>query len=70
MNFSSGQAGKPKAWKDIWGSGQGIGAIDQVLSTKEFVSKLHSEYIAARERLGYASNYFDQNARDTAEMFI
>jgi nitronate monooxygenase len=56
MNFSAGQAGKAKAWKDIWGSGQGIGAIDQVLTTKKFVSKLHSEYIAARERLGYASN--------------
>jgi nitronate monooxygenase len=56
MNFSSGQAGKPKAWKDIWGSGQGIGAIDQVLTTKKFVGKLQSEYIAARERLGYVSN--------------
>jgi nitronate monooxygenase len=53
MNFSSGQAGKPKVWKDIWGSGQGIGAINQVLSTKQFVSKLHGEYVAARRRLGY-----------------
>jgi nitronate monooxygenase len=52
MNFSSGQAGKPKVWKDIWGSGQGIGAISQVLSTKQFVSKLHGEYVAARRRLG------------------
>ena len=51
MNFSSGQAGKPKAWKDIWGSGHGIGAIDRVLPTKEFVEKLQLEYAAARERL-------------------
>ena len=55
MNFSSGQAGKPKVWKDIWGSGHGIGAIDQVLSTKQFVNKLHSEYVAARGRLEFAS---------------
>ena len=55
MNFSTGQAGKPKVWKDIWGSGHGIGAIDQVLSTKQFVNKLHSEYVAARGRLGLAS---------------
>ena len=56
MDFGSGGNSEAKAWKDIWGSGQGIGAIDQVLTTKKFVSKLHSEYIAARERLGYASN--------------
>jgi len=55
MNFSTGQAGKPKVWKDIWGSGHGIGAIDQVLSTKQFVNKLHSQYVAARGRLGLAS---------------
>ena len=39
MNFSAVKAGKAKAWKDIWGSGQGIGAIDQVLSTNEFLKK-------------------------------
>jgi len=69
MNFSAGQAGKAKAWKDIWGSGQGIGAIDQVLTTKEFVRKLHSEYIAARERLVFASNKADLKAWDNAGMF-
>jgi len=60
MNFSTVQAGKPKAWKDIWGSGQGIGAVDQVLSTKQFVEKLSIEYLAAHVRLGQKiKKYFD-----------
>ena len=48
MNFG-GDA--KKAWKDIWGCGQGIGAITAVLSTAELVAKLRSEYTAARARL-------------------
>jgi len=49
MNFG-GDA--KKAWKDIWGCGQGIGAIDKVLPTAELVAKLKREYAAARARLG------------------
>lgn len=49
MNFSG--AGKAKAWKDIWGSGQGIGAIHEVTSAAAFVDKLHREYMAAKERI-------------------
>ena len=48
MNFG-GDA--KKAWKDIWGCGQGIGAINAVTSTAELVAKLRSEYEAARVRL-------------------
>ena len=48
MNFG-GDA--KKAWKDIWGSGQGIGAITEVQSTADFVAQLRREYRAARERL-------------------
>ena len=48
MNFG-GDA--KKAWKDIWGCGQGIGAIDAVVSTAERVAKLKREYTAARARL-------------------
>ena len=48
MNFG-GDA--KKAWKDIWGCGQGIGAIDAVVSTAERVAKLKKEYAAARARL-------------------
>jgi len=49
MNF--GGDGKVKAWKDIWGSGQGIGAIQEITSTAAYVNKLQQEYIAARETL-------------------
>ena len=48
MNFG-GDA--KKAWKDIWGCGQGIGAIGAVTSTAELVGRLRSEYEAARARL-------------------
>jgi nitronate monooxygenase len=48
MNFG-GDA--KKAWKDIWGSGQGIGAIDKIQSTADFVAQLKREYRAARARL-------------------
>ncbi|MFO1212140.1 MAG: nitronate monooxygenase family protein [Paenacidovorax caeni] len=49
MNFGGGAAAK--AWKDIWGCGQGIGAVDAVTSTAELVARLRREYQAARERL-------------------
>jgi nitronate monooxygenase len=42
---------KAKAWKDIWGSGQGIGAITQIQSTADYVAQLKREYASARERL-------------------
>jgi len=48
MNFG-GDA--KKAWKDIWGCGQGIGAISEVSSTAAYVAKLRREYQAARQRL-------------------
>ncbi|MGI4776738.1 MAG: NAD(P)H-dependent flavin oxidoreductase [Janthinobacterium lividum] len=51
MNFGSGEGSKSKAWKDIWGSGQGIGAIGEVTSAAVFVDKLRREYEAARKRL-------------------
>ncbi len=49
--MSFGGDGAKKAWKDIWGCGQGIGAIDGVVPTAELVSRLRREYDAARERL-------------------
>lgn len=51
MSFSDGSS-KPKAWKEIWGSGQGIGVINKVSGAGEFVDKLYQEYMAAKERLG------------------
>jgi nitronate monooxygenase len=48
MNFG-GDA--KKAWKDIWGCGQGIGAIHAVQSTADLVAQLKAQYQAARQRL-------------------
>jgi nitronate monooxygenase len=51
MNFGSGGNTKAKAWKDIWGSGQGVGAVKSVESAGEFVERLYREYQAAKESL-------------------
>jgi len=51
MNFGSGGGSKAKAWRDIWGAGQGVGLMDQVMSVAEVVEKLKAEYAAARKRL-------------------
>ena len=48
MNFGGD---KTKAWKDIWGCGQGIGAVSKVQSTADFVTQLAREYQEARQRL-------------------
>jgi nitronate monooxygenase len=45
MNFGSGAQ---KAWKDIWGCGQGIGAVKSVISTTELVNRLQEEYKQAK----------------------
>jgi nitronate monooxygenase len=47
MNFGSGGNTKVKAWKDIWGSGQGIGAVTAVESVADRVDRLEAEYRAA-----------------------
>ncbi len=51
MNFGSGGNSEAKAWKDIWGSGQGIGAVKAVKTVAEFVDQLESEYRAAKASL-------------------
>ena len=51
MNFGSGGNTDAKAWKDIWGSGQGIGAVKEVLSVGEFVDQLEAEYRDAKASL-------------------
>lgn len=50
MNFSD-TAKKPKSWKEIWGAGQGVGAIDAIEPTAKVVARLQREYSAARSRL-------------------
>lgn len=51
MNFGSGGNTKAKAWKDIWGSGQGIGAMKDAPPVAEIVDRMEAEYRAARDEL-------------------
>ena len=51
VDFSKASKSGAKAWKDIWGCGQGIGAVDKIMTTQEKVEQLISEYEAARTRL-------------------
>jgi nitronate monooxygenase len=51
MSFGSGGSEKSKAWRDIWGSGQGIGAIKAVESAGEFIARLKREYAEAYRSL-------------------
>ena len=51
MSFGGGEGSK-KAWKDIWGSGQGIGAVKAIVPVADLVARLQREYAQARERLG------------------
>jgi nitronate monooxygenase len=57
MNFGSGTDTK-KAWKDIWGCGQGIGAVSDVLPTADLVARFAREYEAAVERSVRAAEPF------------
>ena len=51
MNFGSGADGAAKAWKDIWGAGQGVGAVDAVVGVAELVGRLRREYGEAKGRV-------------------
>jgi nitronate monooxygenase len=51
MNFGGNEGSKAKAWKDIWGSGQGIGAVKVVESVATRVDRLEAEYQAASARI-------------------
>lgn len=57
MNFGSGGNTEAKAWRDIWGSGQGIGAVDKVDTVADMVDRLAREYHAAKESLLARSAY-------------
>ncbi len=50
MNFSQGSS-KPKAWKEIWGAGQGIGAVKAVTDVASLVNRIEAEYLAAGAKL-------------------
>ena len=51
MNFGSGGGSDAKAWKDIWGSGQGIGSIKSVQSAGDYIDQLVAEYAAAKAKV-------------------
>lgn len=55
MNFGSGGNTKAKAWKDIWGSGQGVGMVDAVDTVADRVDRLEQEYLAAKQELAEKS---------------
>lgn len=50
MSFADGRS-KAKAWKDIWGAGQGVGQIDAIDGAQDIVERLEREYAAAREEV-------------------
>jgi nitronate monooxygenase len=50
MNFAGGESAK-KAWRDIWGSGQGIGAIDRVRAAADYIADLQTQYEEAKAEL-------------------
>ncbi len=51
MSFGSGGSEKSKAWKDIWGCGQGIGAVKDIRPAGEVVARLMDEYATAKNRI-------------------
>ena len=57
MNFGSGGNTEAKAWKDIWGSGQGIGAVTAIDSVADRVDKLEAEYNQARAELAAKAGF-------------
>lgn len=51
MKFGSEGSSKSKAWRDIWGSGQGIGIVDQVRPAGDYIDQLAEQYAAAKARI-------------------
>jgi nitronate monooxygenase len=63
MNFGTGRT---KAWRDIWGSGQGIGAIDRVTNAADVIERLEREYAAACAKLSDRAAYFFRSGETSA----
>ena len=58
MDYKAGRASRPKAWRDIWGAGQGVGSIDAVLPVAACVERIEAEYRAALDALRAATGPF------------
>ncbi|PZQ65552.1 MAG: nitronate monooxygenase [Phenylobacterium zucineum] len=67
MNFGSGGNQKSKAWRDIWGCGQGIGAIGHVPSVAEVAARLSDEYERAKAELALKTSFTSGKALLAAE---
>ena len=67
MNFGSGGNQKSKAWRDIWGCGQGIGAVKNVPTVAEFVARLSDEYEQAKAELALKTSFTAGRALLAAE---
>ena len=53
MNFGSGGNSEAKAWKDIWGAGQGVGSVSNAPSIQAIVDQFISEYAQAQKRVSF-----------------
>lgn len=62
MNFASGASSKSKAWKDIWGCGQGVGPIKSIVSAREMIERIRKEYFDAHRRLDRAVRVSERSA--------
>jgi len=51
MNFASGEGSKAKAWKEIWGAGQGVGGVHEIVPTADLIARLKREYEEAKRGL-------------------
>ena len=67
MNFGSGGNQKSKAWRDIWGCGQGIGAVKHIPTAGELVDRLAEEYEAAKAELAMKTSFTSGRALLAAE---
>ncbi len=60
MNFREGESSKAKAWRDVWGSGQGIGAIKQRMPAADYIARLRDEYLAEARYMGKMARSFGE----------
>ena len=67
MNFGSGGNTKAKAWRDIWGCGQGIGAVKDVPAVADMVARLTREYEQAKAELALKTSYTSGRVLQAAE---
>jgi nitronate monooxygenase len=59
MNFQTNEGGsKPKAWKDVWGAGQGVGGVKTRMGAGDYIAQLRREYAEAQARLGKSASSF------------